>query len=219
MLERIISLFAPHTCNGCGREGHVLCGDCANRLPAWPATCYRCGAVANDWSVCGSCRRHSALHHVYVATHYEEMAKDTVWRLKFAGARAATLDMAQLMTERIALPAETVMVHVPAASSRVRLRGYDQASLLARELARLNGMQRQNCLVRLGQQRQVGAGRAQRLKQLEGAFRMGYGADIKGAHILLVDDVLTTGATLESAAKVLKQAGAQRVDAVVFAHA
>jgi ComF family protein len=219
MLESLINLFAPHNCLGCAREGALLCTECAEQLPVWPPTCYRCGGAAADWSVCRSCRRSTPLRHVYIATHYEGIAKDVVWRLKFAGGRAATTDMARLIVERLPLPSEVVLVHIPAASSRVRLRGYDQAALLARALSRMLRAPRLNCLVHLGQQRQVGASRQQRLAQAGHAFRLVRGANVEGKHVLLIDDVLTTGATLESAARLLKQAGAKQVDAVVFAHA
>jgi predicted amidophosphoribosyltransferase len=73
--------------------------------------------------------------------------------------------------------------------------------------------------MRIGQAHQVGAGRAQRKKQLDGVFRPRHIERIKGQHIILVDDVLTTGATLESAARTLRRAGAAQVDAWVFAKA
>lgn len=72
-------------------------------------------------------------------------------------------------------------------------------------------------LSRLGQTRQVGSKREQRLTQLSDAFRALRPDVIRNAQILLVDDVVTTGGTLEAAANVLRQAGASRIDAVVFA--
>lgn len=110
-----------------------------------------------------------------------------------------------------------IIVPVPTATSRVRQRGYDQATVLARRLARKQRLPYARLLARLGQAHQVGAGRAERVSHLKDAFRAIRVAHIQGAHILLIDDVCTTGATLESAARTLRAAGAKRVDALVFA--
>ena len=112
--------------------------------------------------------------------------------------------------------ADILIVPVPTATSRVRSRGYDHAKLLAKELAGAAQLKHESLLLRLCQTRQAGAKRQTRIQQLEGAFGLKK-QDIKGKHVLLVDDVVTTGATLEEAAKVLKQAGAKTIDAVVFA--
>jgi ComF family protein len=111
---------------------------------------------------------------------------------------------------------ETLLVPVPTATQRARQRGYDQADLLARELSEILGLPHQYLLSRLGQARQVGTGRKQRAAQLAKAFRVKGRVPIN-SHIMLVDDVVTTGATLEAAATILKKAGAKRVDAVIFA--
>ncbi|HKR82318.1 MAG TPA: phosphoribosyltransferase family protein [Candidatus Saccharimonadales bacterium] len=113
----------------------------------------------------------------------------------------------------------TVLVFVPTATSRVRQRGYDQARLIARELGRLHRIPLLPALVRVGQRRQVGASGEQRRRQLQDAFRVVRKPTLKGKHVVLVDDVVTSGATLEAAARVLHQAGAQRIDAAVFARA
>ena len=97
------------------------------------------------------------------------------------------------------------------------MRGYDHAALLARELARHTELTTMPVLRRVGQTRQVGATRSQRLKQLEGAFYVRRPEEIQGKKILLVDDLVTTGATLEAAARCLRLAGARTVSAVVFA--
>jgi ComF family protein len=119
------------------------------------------------------------------------------------------------------LPAEpdVMVVPVPTATSRVRGRGYDQAKLLARELSRQARLPYLDCLVRSGHTHQVGASRYQRLSQLEGAFRLKDSKKVRGTRILLIDDVMTTGATLETAAGLLKAGGAGQVAAMVFAQA
>jgi ComF family protein len=113
---------------------------------------------------------------------------------------------------------DAVLVPVPTATSRVRARGYDQSKLLARAVARRQSLPVLNCLARHGQTHQVGATRQQRLSQLSTAFRVIRPARLAGRHVILVDDVTTTGATLELAAQKLLAAGARRVDAVTFAH-
>jgi predicted amidophosphoribosyltransferase len=94
------------------------------------------------------------------------------------------------------------------------MRGYDQAQVIARELAKRRQLAYRQLLSRSGTFRQVGASRESRFSQLKGAFTA------KGhtpSHVLLVDDVLTTGASVESAAKELKRNGAKTVDVAVFA--
>ena len=109
------------------------------------------------------------------------------------------------------------MTYVPTAHGRVRVRGYDQARLLAKALARRRGWQYQALLSRTGSGRQVGSTRQQRFTQLETAFKLDSSRKAIEGHILLVDDVLTTGASVEAASSVLKSAGAKTIDVAVFA--
>jgi predicted amidophosphoribosyltransferase len=97
------------------------------------------------------------------------------------------------------------------------MRGFDQAALIARSLASKKGLTYVSALQRTTQADQIGKRRADRLKQMAGSFRMVAPAKVRGATVLLVDDVLTTGATLESAAAELRRCGAKHVDAVVVA--
>lgn len=149
--------------------------------------------------------------------HYDGLPKLLIHRAKYERARAGLIEAAEHMAPLLKnFDDNCVLVAVPTASSRARERGYDQAEVLARRLSKLSGMPLQRHLVRLGQAHQVGASRAERVAHLENAFRV-RGSVNPRQHIVLIDDVSTTGATLESAARTLKVAGFKHVDALVFA--
>jgi ComF family protein len=157
---------------------------------------------------------------VFAATEYNGPAKELIHKLKFERAGAAADDIARILALRLpALNEDTVVSFIPTATARVRIRGYDQAALIARRLAALRGVPCLPLLSRHGRQRQVGQSKAVRRKQLQRAFRIKIPYPVRYEHVVLIDDVLTTGATLEAAATVLCKAGVQRVDAVVFAAA
>lgn len=219
VIERLVSVFAPHTCLSCGREGSIVCNWCLpDAVLPLPERCYKCYSASPDSQVCIKCRKSVKLAHVWVRTEYTGLARQLVYALKFNRSQAAAEPIARLMTEALPWLAPNILIaHIPTASSRRRSRGYDHAELLARQLARIQNLRYATLLARQGQSRQVGAKRQERLKQLEHAYYVCNQTPVQGAHILLVDDITTTGATLEAAAKVLKQAGAKTVDAVVFA--
>jgi ComF family protein len=219
MLDRLVSLIAPHECLGCQTEGSLLCSDCQNAISAISERCYKCLALSPDSLTCQKCRRSSPLTSVQAATGYGDITKDLIWKLKFHHARAAVEPMAQVMSSRLLFEEGTLLVPVPTASGRVRQRGYDQAEVLCRAVSRHTRLPYRNLLQRHGQSRQVGTSRTERAAHLAGALKVPSQHLVADKHIVLVDDVLTTGATLEAAAKILKRAGAKRVDAIVFAQA
>jgi Predicted amidophosphoribosyltransferases len=147
----------------------------------------------------------------------DPVVKELVRVLKFERAKGAAVAMADAMLAMLGTFGEVCITHVPTANSRVRERGYDQAALIAKELSRRSGRLYAPLLARMGNQRQLGQNRSVRTKQMRGGFRILNPALLRDRHILLVDDVLTTGATCEAAARALCQAGAKRVSAIVFA--
>lgn len=111
-----------------------------------------------------------------------------------------------------------LLVPVPLHPNRLRERGYNQSALLARALAERSGIAWQDVLVRVRDTpHQTGLGRAERLKNLDGAFALRKGSDVTGKRILLVDDVFTTGTTLRQCAAVLHQYGAVEIHGVTLA--
>src|SRR3990167_2054123 len=218
LLETMISTVAPHACLSCGREGKIICNLCRPDicLPI-PSRCYLCKAATQDFAVCDKCRRKSALRHVWVASEFENLVKELIHKFKFGHAQAATPIIAQYMSDCLPFVEDMLIVPLPTASSRARLRGYDHTKLIAKQLSMLRHLPYAVALSRMGQTRQVGAKRAERTKQLEGSFWVNNKSVVNKERILLVDDVTTTGATLGVAAKALKRAGAKQVNAVVFA--
>jgi ComF family protein len=219
MLDKLFALIAPHSCLGCGRENTLWCESCRGQAVPAVERCYKCHQLSLKGRTCLTCRRTSRLHAVRAVTVYDREAKQLVWTLKFEGAQAAAPIIADMMTETLVDVAPAIIIPIPAASSHVRYRGYDQSRLISRHLSRASGIPALPYLVHVGQQQQREASRRQRLTQLADAFRVTKGAQLEGAHVLLIDDVVTTGATLEAAAVALKAAGANRVSALVFAQA
>lgn len=219
LIDHILARLTPYDCLGCGLEGSLLCKECKARIPLASDRCYRCYKASSDSLTCNGCATPNFPTSVKTATLYKGVAKAMLWKLKSGGAQAAAQEMACLLLPLIGAKDGTLVVHLPTATTRIRQRGYDQARLLARALAKQSRLPYASVLSRSGQAHQVGASRAERLRQLENAFRVSRPRQVRGARVLLVDDVLTTGASFEAATKVLLAAGAVRVDAIAFARA
>lgn len=219
IFDTLISSIAPHTCLGCGYEGAIICVQCFGGLKKSTPRCYKCQRFSVDSLTCANCRLASCLSQVRAPVAYDGLVKQLVWRLKFDGAQGAAGAMANFIQPLLAPEKNALLVPVPTASTRARIRSYDQAKLLAKALSRRNRLPYEDCLYRGGQTHQVGSSRQQRLRQLDGAFLIKKQAYVRGKTIILVDDVVTTGATLEAAAAVLHQAGAREIRALVFAQA
>lgn len=219
IIDRLVSLYAPHLCVGCGREGRPLCGSCSGRLHETVPVCYGCGATGYGWRTCRGCRQSRPLAAVMSLTDYSGPAKQLLAGLKFQRAMAAADDIGRLMARRFGdgIAPDVLIVPVPTATSRVRARGYDQSVLIAKSLSRLTDRKFAPLLERLGHSEQKAADRSQRQQQLQGAYVLKRQADIRGKRIMLVDDVLTTGSTLDAVGTMLKRDGALVVGAMVFA--
>ncbi len=220
-VTRITELLAPRTCAVCRIPGASLCARCvaAMAAPDWPR-CARCGCPQSlPVDRCPECRPSLALARQAVA--YDAAAAAAMRGLKDHGRRDLAAPLAGLVVARCPPPPpDAVLVPVPLGAARRRKRGYNQSALIGAELARVWGVPvRHDVLARTREEPpQRGAGRTVRARQAAGAFDVVPGALVP-AHVWLVDDVVTTGATLGACAAALRRAGAERVCAVAVARA
>jgi ComF family protein len=225
VLDSVIGWLSPPVCIMCGHEGRALCDNCsASEVIPFGIRCWRCGKVSPRSRTCESCRHTSSPAHVWISTDYEGASAKLLQLYKFGHQRAAVTPLVSLMAETFwqfnssgEITKDYLLVPVATATSRVRERGFDHTDLLAKKISQQLQIDYFPVLGRLGQMRQVGAKRFLRLQQVEGQFYAKHPGKINARRIVLVDDVVTTGATLAEAAKVLRRAGAKSVDALVFA--
>ena len=211
-----------------------LCSHClAACTPVDSPLCPRCGTVfpadAGQNHLCGRClQRPPSFSRARAAVLYDRTLLALVHGFKYRGRTELARPLAALMLaafHRFWQPGEIdAVVAVPLHRRRLYSRGFNQAALLARQWdLRMCGGRRpapllEGALVRRrSTAAQTGLGRRQRLMNLRGAFALGRQADVAGKNLLLVDDVLTTGATAEACSRVLRAGGAARVDVLTLA--
>lgn len=225
-IQRAIDALLPSHCLACGARGQgdfSLCAPCAAELPRNDACCARCALpLAVPAPLCGRClRRAPPWDTAWAPFRYEWPLAPLEARFKFGGSLAAgrTLALAWLAAP-VATGLPAAIVPVPLHRARLRRRGYNQALELARPLARHFGLPLlRDALARTrATDRQTDLDAAQRRRNVRGAFAARL-PDPPPAHVALLDDVFTTGATLGECARVLKRAGVARVDAWALARA
>jgi len=225
-------LLWPSRCLACdapGLDGLDLCAACVAALPWNRRACPRCALPLPAPDVCGGCLQDEAalarrgrvpvLDGVHASFVYAAPLDRLLPRFKFHGDLPAGALLSQLLAETAAnRPRPDALVPLPLHRARLRRRGYDQALELARPLARALDLPLCGDLLQrvraTAPQSELSAGA--RRRNVQGAFAVRTGRPLP-AHVVLVDDVMTTGATLRAAATALKRAGVQRVEAWVCA--
>lgn len=219
-IAQIIAFLAPDECLGCGKQPKIICDVClVDYVYLVPRACLICSKATKLNSLCDACRRKTHLQNIWSVNIYNDKAKQAIHRLKFTPNRSVALAFAQCLDVVVPHQSSFIVVHAPTAPKRVRQRGFDHAKIMAKHFAKQRQLICWNALLRTGRKRQVGASRKERSIQLEGAYKLIRPDQIKGKDVLLIDDVLTTSATITEIARVLKKAGAKTVSAAVFANA
>ncbi len=218
----ILDLVFPPRCVACGKEGAFLCQACVASAPLIPQpSCVRCARPVRAAGLCEVCQAEpSSLEGVLSPFAMDDVVRQAVYALKYHNLRALAPTLGALMAAHVQQAGVTadVLVPVPLHPHRWRERGYNQAELLAKEIGRRlslpvapHGLAR----VKHSDPQARAASREERRANVEDAFLAK--ASFLGQRVLLVDDVCTTGATLESCAASMLQAGAARVWGVTLA--
>lgn len=209
MVDSLLATIAPHLCFGCGFEGTALCDSCKYDIGLEQyERCIVCGQLSAQ----GVCARHRlAYSRAWCVGERRDALERLIDAYKFERVRAAASELAELLHRRLPeFPTNTIVVPVPTVSGHIRQRGYDHALLLARRFARLRGLSTAPLLRRVGNATQHGSSKAERLTQAQRAFQVSSGVDPTATY-LVIDDIITTGATLDWATKRLAEAGARQI--------
>ena len=219
--RRIANLVFGGTCLLCrgaadGARGEaLLCAACERDLPRIGAEglCPRCALPAPGGALCAACR--PAPPHfdaTLAALAYRFPADVLIQALKFRGALAISALLGRVLAQRVA-GSERIdaVLPVPLSAARIRARGYNQSMEIARVVARATGLPlRPSLCERIRDTAaQIELPPAERVRNVRGAFRCPH--PLEGLAVAVVDDVMTTGATLDELARTLKRAGASRV--------
>ena len=214
MINRLLQMVAPHYCYGCAKVGSLLCDECKYDITEDSLSgCIVCLSPSLS-GVCLGCR--TSYQRAWCVGERSDVLRDLINGYKFERAEAAYLSLASLLDLHLPqLPADTVLVPVPTIRRHIRQRGYDHVLLLARELGRLRGIPVQPIVTRRNNLVQLGKNRRDRKLQAAESFHAVGPLDQKT--YVLIDDVITTGATLSAAAKSLKDVGAEYIWCAVIA--
>ena len=226
----LLNLFFPKKCLGCNCSDTYLCRDCFNRIELdYNNTCFFCGKITWQGKICIDCQKENYLNRVIIATEYKNpLARDLIKNFKYHYVKELAQPLTQLIIKSLALcgkssvPHNAVVLPIPLYKIRHRTRGFNQAELLAQKIADYFNLPLEtNILKRIvpGVPQANIKDDEKRKENIKGVFKINPSSfeKIRGANVILIDDVSTTGATLIEAGKILKNNGAKEIWGLVVA--
>jgi ComF family protein len=221
-LRRLAQRLLPHACLLCGSDagGERLCAGCRGDLP-WHRMpqCPQCAMPTADGQLCGAClKRPPAFVRTRAALTYRFPADQLIQRLKYNGRLAAAPVLGDILAEGVGdVPPPDLLVPMPLHPARIRERGFNHAGEIARRLAHALDLPLATGVCRRVRDTppQVALAYDARRRNVRGAFACN--GDVAGKRVAIVDDVMTTGTSLDELAKTLLKAGAAEVEAWVVA--
>ena len=229
LIDQAVALALPARCPGCGtvtHQPHRFCADCWPQLRfLGPPECAGCrlplAIDMGDDVLCAACQQQMPAHAgVFAAVAYGDIARHVALALKYGRKLGAAEVMGRLMARRVP-PSADLLVPVPLHRWRLWGRGFNQAVLIAEAVSAITAVPVGCDVLRRVRATQPlrGMGRKARARQLQGALTVDRASApaIRGKHVVLVDDVHTSGATANACARALRMAGADRVSILCWA--
>lgn len=218
IVEGLMQKVAPHPCSGCGKIGTTLCDNCKYNIISEPYSgCILCGKVAFE-AVCA--QHYVAFCKAWVVGQRVTVLKRVINAYKFENIKASAHSLVDLLDEVIPiLPPTTQVLAIPTVRSHIRQRGYDHMEVIARLFAQKRNLQLIYPLKRVSSKTQHTLNRIDRQAESQLAFQVKQGLFLNAhAPILILDDVITTGSTVTSAANVLASAGVKNIFVAALAY-
>ncbi len=232
MFEWLIDIVLPYRCISCRKylKRSYLCSKCFNSLPVKKQSeCVGCKRPTPDGLTCAFCKTDNPLDQLLIVSDFNDpVVAALIKKLKYAFIKEVTVPLAELSFKYLNRRAKRgrsfvsnrpLLVAVPLHPRRENWRGFNQAALIAELIAQNYQAENQNILERTSHRNPQAEieNRDQRLLNARDLYKCGDADKVIGRNIVLVDDVCTTGATLNECARVLKHAGAKSVAALVIA--
>jgi ComF family protein len=218
LLDLLLSLFAPHHCLGCGVAGSGLCNSCKNDIIDEPyPNCLVCSNSTSHSNICTNCQISTNISRAFVLGKNQGILKKLIYDYKFKPARGLSKDLSDILDKILPiLPKNTVIVPISTIPKHIRERGFGHIELIAKQLARKRHLKYYPLLARTDNSVQHGLKEAERAKVAAKTFSIEPHIKIP-KEILLIDDIYTTGETVKSAAKLLKNSGVKTINVAIFA--
>ncbi len=220
ILNHCVNYTLPQACLLCGAaSGRArLCEGCDAALPRLPGTrCATCALPLPDGHICGACLAHPPRYDSTTAVFAYAFPVDAlIQRFKYGGSLAIGPLLSDVLGSTVAEPADLI-IPMPLSPQRVRERGFNQALEIARGVGRITGIPvvADACRKIVETRPQAALPWKERTKNIRGAFVCD--ADLSGARVAVIDDVMTSGATVNELARNLRRAGAAHISAWVIA--
>ena len=216
MIDRLLSIIAPHSCCGCGNTGYILCDYCKyDIISDMDESCLLCQLPTSVNNLCSSCQLSSGYNGAWYVSHRKDTLKLLIDIYKFKSAiEVANVCVEFLSTKLPVLPDDIVIVPVPTAPAHRRSRGFDHTDMFVRKLAKLRKLPYRQVLERTNNQTQHFKTKTERHINAIHGLRLNGKVPEK---VLLVDDIYTTGATIRACTDVLRAGGAKEVYVAVLA--
>ena len=226
MFNFIKDIIAPKKCYSCQKEWHFLCATCLSNMSNFKSICYVCKGKSNDFHIHKECREWIYYDQMIVVTHYKNKnISKLIKQAKFYGKKDILFDMWFFLSEKLKLNCHrdenTIIIWTPMTFLKKLTRGYNQSDIIAKYISKKNNIiYWKNILKKIkGTRQQSELSRQERRDNLKNCFKINKShIDIVDKkNIIIVDDVISTGTTLNEVSRVLKKNWANKVTWLCFA--